>query len=95
MPLTTTDRQFLTRIDHLKVYLLVMAGVVFLFILLIPSGELHAATSVLGLALCGIFWLTHRLLGFISLLDLELTRLSRAVERSMTEEQRREFTSGG
>ena len=69
-----------------------MAGAVFLFIFLIPSGELHAATSILGLALCGVFWVTHRLLGFISLLDLELTRLSRAVDRSLTGQQRRDLS---
>lgn len=95
MPLTTKDRRFLERIDHLKVYLLVLAGVTFLLILVIPSTEVHATTSLLGIALCGVFWLTHRLLGLISLLDLELTRLSRAVDRSLTSEQRREFSGSG
>lgn len=93
MPLTEHERRLLVRIDRLKVYLLVMAGAVFLFIFLLPSGELHLATSILGIALCGVFWITQRLLGFISLLDLELTRLSRAVDRSLTEQQRRDLSS--
>lgn len=94
--MTKNDRRFLERIDHLKIYLLVLAGMTFMLILLMPSTEqLHATTSLLGLALCGVFWLTHRLLGFISLLDLELTRLSRAVDRSLTSEQRRELSGSG
>ena len=91
MPLSAKDRQFLKNIDHLKVYILIMAVAVFLYLLLAPSSEMQMTTSVMGLALCGVFWLTQRLLTFISLLDLELTRVANAVKRSLTEEQRKEL----
>ena len=91
MPLSAKDRRFLKYIDRMKVYLLVMAVAIFLYLLLAPSSELHMTTSVIGLALCGVFWLTQRLLTCISALDLELTRVANVVKRSLTEEQRKEL----
>jgi hypothetical protein len=56
-----------------------------------PSSEIQMATSVLGVALCGVFWLTQRLLSFITSLDLELTRVVNAVKRTLTDAQRKEL----
>ena len=91
MPLSAQDRRFLKNVGRLKAYILVMAAAVFLYLLLAPSSEMQMTTSVMGLALCGVFWLTQRLLTFISLLDLELMRVANAVKRSLTEEQRKEL----
>jgi hypothetical protein len=91
MPLSPGDRQFLQVVERLKIYLLVMAGAVFLFLLLAPEAEIQSATSVIGIALCGVFWLTQRLLSFISLLDLELTRVINVLKRTLPEDQRKEF----
>ncbi len=91
MPLNSSDRKFLQTVDRLKLYLLIMAVSVFVFLLLTPTGEMHMATSVLGIALCGIFWLTQRLLTFVTVLDSELTRVISAVKQNLTEEQRKEL----
>ncbi len=91
MPLTPGDRSFLQTIERLKVYLLLLAMAVFLYLLLTPSTEIQMATSIIGMALCGVFWLTQRLLTFISALDLELTRILNALQRSLPEEQRKEL----
>jgi len=91
MPLTSRDRRFLQTVDRMKIYLLLMAVAVFLYLLYIPSSEIQMATSVLGLALCGVFWLTQRLLSCITLLDLELTRIVNALKRSLPEDQKKEF----
>lgn len=91
MPLKPEDRRFLNAVDRMKIYLLLMAGAVLLYILMAPSGELQMTTSILGIALCGVFWLTQRLLSFITILDSELTRLSNALKRSLPTELRREL----
>ena len=91
MPLTPKDRALLNRINHLKAYLLILAIAVFVYLLFLPASELQMATSVVGVTLCGVFWVTQRLLTFISLLDLELTRVMNALKRSLPEEQRKEF----
>ena len=94
MPLSPSDKRFLQTIDRIKVYLLLMALGVLVYLLLAPSGEIQMATSVIGLALCGVFWLTQRLLSFITLLDLELTRIVNALKRSLPPEQQKEFFRG-
>ena len=91
MPLSTRDRQFLRTVDRLKLYLLLLGFAVLLYVLLIPSSEIQMATSVMGMALCGVFWLTQRLLSFISALDFELTRIANAVKRSLPEDRRKEL----
>lgn len=91
MPLNSRDRRFLQTVDRLKLYLLLMAVGVFLYLLLMPSSEIQMATSVLGVALCGVFWLTQQLLSFITSLDLELTRVVNAVKRTLTDAQRKEL----
>lgn len=91
MPLNSRDRRFLQTVDRLKLYLLLMAVGVFMYLLLMPSSEIQMATSVLGVALCGVFWLTQRLLSFITSLDLELTRVVNAVKRTLTDAQRKEL----
>ncbi len=91
MPLNSRDRRFLQTVDRLKLYLLLMAVGVFVYLLLMPTSEIQMATSVLGVALCGVFWLTQRLLSFITSLDLELTRVVNAVKRTLTDAQRKEL----
>lgn len=91
MPLTPHDRAFLRRIDYFKAYLLLMAGAVLLYVLFMPVSERQMATSVIGVALCGVFWITQRLLTVISNLDLEITRLTNAIARSLPESQRKEL----
>ena len=90
MPLSPQDRRFLETVDRMKFYLLLMAIAVFLYLLCSPS-EVQMATSILGVALCGVFWLTQRLLTFITLLDLELTRVVSVVKRTLPEAQRKEL----
>ena len=91
MPLSRSDRQFLNAINRLKTYLLVMALAVFTYLLVVPAEEIRMATSIIGLALCAMFWLTQRLLSFVTLLDLELTRILNTLKRVLPEEQRKEF----
>ena len=91
MPLTRKDRILLNRINHLKLYLLLLAFAVFIYLLFLPASELQMATSVVGMALCGVFWVTHKLLTFISLLDVELTRVLNTLKRLVPEEQRKDF----
>lgn len=91
MPLTTSDRRFVYVIDRLKIYLIGLAGAVLLFILLTPPSEIHLPSLVLGIALCGVFWLTQRLLTLITVLDLELRRAIDTLKQLLPEEQRREL----
>jgi hypothetical protein len=91
MPLSSRDRRFLETIERLKVYLLLLAAAVFIYLVLIPTNEIQMATSVVGITLCGVFWLTQRLLSFITQLDLELTRILNALKQSLPEEQRRQL----
>ena len=91
MPLTPKDRTFLKRIDHLKAYLLVMAIAIFVYLLFVPVNELQAATSIIGISLCAVFWVTQRLLSFISVLDLELTRILNVLKRTLPPEQQKEL----
>lgn len=91
MPLSGRDRSFLQAIERMKVLLLVVAVAVFVYLLCVPSSEKQAATSILGLALCGVFWLTQRLLTFITELDHELTRVVNIISRTLPPEQQKEL----
>ena len=91
MPLTNHDRRFLQAIERMKVLLLLLAAAVFIYLLLVPPGEIQAATSVIGLALCGVFWLTQRLLTFITQLDHELTRIVNVLRRTLPDDQQQEL----
>ena len=70
-----------------------MAGAVFVFLLVVPRTEIQMATSIIGIALCGVFWLTQRLLSFITLLDMELTRVVNVLKRTLPEDQRKGLLS--
>jgi len=72
-------------VDRLKVYLLVLAVAVFVFLLCTPARKIQMATAVIGLALCGMLWLTQRLLTLITILDLELTKAIEALKRALPE----------
>ena len=89
--LSAKDRQFLQVVGRLKSYLLVMAFVVFLYVNFLPTEELQTATTLISVVLCGMFWLTQQLLGLISQLDFEVTRLTTALQRSMTDSERHEM----
>lgn len=91
MPLSPRDRRFLQTIERMKVLLLLLAVSVFLYLLLIPSEEIQMATSILGMALCGVFWLTQRLLTFITQLDHELTRVVNVLRRAVPADQQKEL----
>ncbi len=91
MPLTTRDRRVLQAIERMKILLLLLAGAVVLDLLLVPSSDIQASTSIIGLALCGVFWLTQRLLTFVSQLDHELTRIINVLRRTLPEEQQKEL----
>lgn len=93
MPLSARDRQFLEVVERLKIYLLVMAAAILIFLLVVPQTEIQMATSIMGMALCGVFWLTQRLLSFITLLDLELTRMINVLKRTLPEDQRKTLFS--
>ena len=88
MPLTHKDRQFLQAVDHLKIYLLVTAAAILLYLLCTPTSEIRMATVVIAMTLCAVFWVTQRLLSFITLLDLELTRLTNALKHAFPEQTR-------
>ncbi len=89
MPLTPKDRQFLQIIGHLKIYLLLTALAVFLYLLCSPATEIRSTTTVICVALCAVFWLTQRLLSLITLLDLELTRMTNALKHALSEKLRK------
>ena len=72
----------------MKFYLVGLASVVLVFLACTPSSELTLVTAVLGMSLCGIFWLTQRLLTVITLLDAELSRLIEIIKRTLPEESR-------
>ena len=91
MPLSPAERRLVAALDRLKIYLLGMAAVVLLFLVLTPPNQLSVPTCVIGVVLCGVFWLTQRLLTLITLLDLELIRAIEALKRLIPEEQRREL----
>jgi hypothetical protein len=92
MPLTTGDRKFLNLIDRLKIYLLGLAIAIFLFLLLTPSDEIRTSTSIIGLALCGTFWLTQRLLTYITFMDIELNKVIATLKKVVPEEYAKEFS---
>lgn len=85
------DRMFLRRVDRFKLYILVIAIGVFFYLLVVPSNEIQMVTAVIGMALCGIFWLTQKLLSLIAELDSELSRVVVAVKSTLTEEQKRQL----
>ena len=87
MPLTKSEREFLHVVDRMKIYVLLLALAVLLYLLLIPTTEASLTTFVLGLALCGVFWLTHRLLSIITTLDLELTRVTNSLKHCLPERE--------
>ena len=91
MPLSRNDRSFLRVVERLKLYILVITVGVFFCLLVVPSNEVQMVTAVIGIAFCGISWLTQKLLSFISLLDSELTRVVNAVKSMLSEEERRRF----
>lgn len=91
MPLNARDRRFLNTVNRFRMYLLVMALAVFVYLVFSPPSEIQMTTAVVGLALCGVFWLTQRLLTFISLLDLELNRVITTLKRVLPEDQQQEL----
>ncbi len=89
MPLTKKDRRFLAAIDRLKLFLLIVAALTLVFILLTPPSQIQMVTTVLGVALCGVFYMTQRLLACITNLDFEISRLSDVIKSTLTKEERK------
>jgi len=81
MSLSPQDRRFLDAVDRLKIYLLGVGIAVLLFLLCTPPSQVHFVVAILGIALCGMFWLTQQLLNLITVLDLELTDALNKLER--------------
>jgi hypothetical protein len=88
MPLNKKDRVFISVVSRLKILVLVIAALTLVFILVTPPSEIQAATTVLGIALCGLFYMTQRLLSFITDMDFEISRLTDVIKSTLTEEQR-------
>ena len=95
MPLNHRDRKFLQTIDRFKIYLLLMALAVLVYLLVMPSSEIQMTTSIFGIALCGVFWLTQRLLSFITQLDLELARVVNTLKHTLPPDQQKELFGSG
>lgn len=93
MPLTRKDRRFLEAVDRLKLYVLVMALAVLGLLLVTPSAHIQLVTSIVGIALCGVFWLTSRLLALVTLLDHELARALMTLKRTLPQDQQKQFFS--
>ena len=89
MPLTRTDKQFLGAVDRLKILLLLLAVGVFLMVLMTPPTQLTYPATMATIALCGLLWVTQRLLTLVTVLDIELTKAGGALKRTLTDEQRR------
>ncbi|HEX9781033.1 MAG TPA: hypothetical protein VGB20_07460 [bacterium] len=95
MGLSTKDRTFLGVIDRLKFLLVLMAALILLYILMVPSEQIEWVTAVIGFALCGVFLLTQKLLSFITELDFELRKVVNIVKDSLPEEQRKKLYPDG
>lgn len=93
MPLSEKDRKFLGRVGLFKIYVILMAAAVLLFLIVVPY-EHRTAMWAVEVALCGVFWVTQRLLSYISLLDFEITRLMNVLKHTLTLEQRKELFPG-
>ena len=91
MPLSPADKRLLHILDRLRIYLLTVAGLVLFLLLLTPPSHFHLPMIVICVVLCGVLWVTQRLLTLITLLDLELMRAIDTLKRLVPEEQRREL----
>ena len=78
MPLTDRDRRLFKRVKRLNGYLLLIAAGVFVYLLTAHRIE----TGVLAVTLCGVLWLSQRLLSFVTALDREQQRLLKALVSS-------------
>jgi hypothetical protein len=88
MPLSPEDRRFVKVVYRLKIYVVILAIAVLIYLLFVPSDDIQMVTSVVGVALCGVFWLTQRLLTLITVLDFELTRVSDTLRRCLPDKRR-------
>ena len=89
MPLTSSDRQFVKVVDRLKLYLLLLAASVLVFLMCTPASQIHLATAIVGIALCWLVWLTQRLLNLLAMLDLELNKAIDTLKRTLPAEFRK------
>ena len=83
MPLTPADRRFLRVVDRLKVYVLALAVAVFLLVLLTPQTKLTLPTATVICATTGLLWALERLLSLVTVLDLELKKVTDALKRAV------------
>ena len=78
MLLSDRDREFLKRVKWLHGYLMLIAFGILVYLLTAPRVE----TGILAVTLCGVLWLSQRLLTFVTTLDHELQRLLNALTSS-------------
>ncbi len=81
MALSDHDRHFLQTANRFKLYLVLLAVAVLIFVVTSPREDLRLSTAVFAVALCGLFWLTSKLLTYITTLDREVSELSATIGR--------------
>ena len=91
MPLSPRERDLVRAVDRLKILLLLTGSVVLVYLLFTPPSQLFAVTSIMGVTLCALFWVTHQLLTLIAVLDIELTKMIDAVKKALPEDARRKL----
>jgi len=60
-----------------------IAGAVLIYLLYTPTSQIHLATTIVAIALCWLLWITQRLLTLLTILDLELTKVTEALKRTL------------
>ncbi len=95
MPLTPRDRQFLNHVERSKLLLLGMGLAVLAYVLCTPSNQMYTVTTVIGVTLCALFWVTQRLLTLITILDVELLKMIEAVKKALPEDAKRNVLGPG
>ena len=86
MPLTAADRQFVKTADRIRMCVLGLTGAVLIFLLCTPASQIHVATTILGIALCWLIWVTQRLLSLITVLDLEVNKAIETLKKTIPAE---------
>ena len=83
MPLTPAERRFLRIVDRLKVYVLALAVAVFFLVLLTPQTKLTLPAATVICATAGLLWVVERLLSLLTVLDVELKRVTDALKQAL------------
>lgn len=84
MPLTSSERRFLSRCDRFKYLLVLLALTLLFYIVVTPVSDFSMPTFIIATAFCVTFWVTQRLITLITVLDVELAKTVRALQRLMS-----------